>query len=286
MTLIQDVYFSTEFKKSFETNYNFSVPLDNNIDLKPHEKIKFKMVDFSMMNSMLNISAYHKNNQFVIVVFAISYTITIPDGSYTPTSLRDWLNNYMTINTHPLAFNYDKTTNKYWLVTSAGVGMGDLLFYPQNCAALFGFTKPSYQIIYPNLYYSDSFVNMLPYSKIVLSTNLSFNVNVQTNLERRYSATTGTGDIICWIPRDIPLFNTINYTNINNIEIDITNRNIKSINISILNEYQEYILDAPHSLIHFQLIIYDGTNWYKRFYKLINDIAYYLLSSYFVISKK
>lgn len=286
MTLIQDVYFSSEFKKSFEQNYKFSVPLDVNIDLKSHEKIKFKLIDFSMMNSMLNISSYHKNNSFKIRCFNIDYIITIPNGSYTPSSLRDWLNEYFVLNTLPMAFNYDKTTNKYWLVTSDGIVLGDLIFYPLLCADLFGFTQSSYNIIYPNSYYSENFVNMLPYSKIVLATNLTFDINVQTNIERKYTATEGTGDIICWIPRDIPLFTTINYNNVNNIEIDISNRNIKSLTISILNEYQEYIIDAPISLIHFQLIVYDATNWYKRFYKILNDIAYYLLSSYFMISKK
>lgn len=286
MTLIQDVYFSTEFKKSFETNYNFSVPLDVNIDLKPHEKIKLKMIDFSMMNSMLNVSSYHKNNSFKVKLFNTDYIITIPNGSYTPTSLRDTINTFLTALNIPIAFNYDKTTNKYWLVSSLGIIANDLFFYPQNCSSLFGFTKTSYELIYPNNYYSETFVNMLPYSKIILATNLHFDVNVQTNLEMKYSANCATGDIICWIPRDIPLFNTINYTNINNIEIDISNRNIKSINMFILNEYQEYILDAPVSQMHFQLITYDATNWYKRFYNILNDIAYYLLSSYFAISKK
>jgi hypothetical protein len=89
------------------------------------------------------------------------------------------------------------------------------------------------------------------------------------------------GDIIAWFPRDIPLFSTINFINSQNNEIEIANKNIKSINFSIMNEYREYILDAPICYLHFQLITYDTTNWYKKFYNLLNDIAYYLLSSYF-----
>jgi hypothetical protein len=122
---------------------------------------------------------------------------------------------------------------------------------------------------------------MLPYSKIILTTNLVFDTNVQYNLLPKYSANSGIGDIICWLPRDIPLFSTINFFNDTGREIELANKNIKSINISIINEYQEYILDAPASFIHFQLITYDNSNWFKKFYLLLNDISYYLLSLYF-----
>jgi hypothetical protein len=281
MTLAQDFYYSSEFKKSYEYNYDFNIPLDMNIDVRGSDKVKFKLIDFSIMNTMLNVSSVHKNNQFKVRYLTVDYFITIPDGSYTAPSLRDTINTSLTALNIALAFNYDKSTNKYWLLTSLGIVSGDLLFYPQNCASLFGFTKTSYDIIYPNNYYSETFANMLPYAKIVLATNLVFDTNVQHNLENRYSDNSGMGDIIAWFPRDIPLFSTINFINSQNNEIEIANKNIKSINFSIMNEYREYILDAPICYLHFQLITYDTTNWYKKFYNLLNDIAYYLLSSYF-----
>ena len=122
---------------------------------------------------------------------------------------------------------------------------------------------------------------MLPYTKIVLTTDLVYDTNVQYNLEQRYSANAGIGDIITWIPRDIPLFSTINYINNQNREIELANKNIKSINFSIRNEYLEYITDCPVSYIHFQLITYDNTNWIQKMYNLLNDICYYLISLYF-----
>jgi hypothetical protein len=281
MTLTQDFYYSSEFKKSYEFNYDFNIPLDVNIDIRGTDKIKFKLIDFSMMNSMLNVSNAHKNNKFKIRYISTDYYITIPDGSYTASSLRDVINNLIVALNLPIAFNYDKTTNKYWLITSLNVVAGQLYVYPLNCASLFGFTKTSYELIYPNEYYSETFVNMLPYTKIVLATNLVFDTNVQHNLENRYSANTSIGDIIAWFPRDIPLFSTINYTNIQNNEIEIANKNIKSISFSIMNEYREFILDAPICYLHFQLIIYENINWYKRLYNMLNDISYYLLASYF-----
>lgn len=281
MTLTQDVYFSSEFKKPYENYYNFDIPLDINIDVSGTSKIKFKLIDFSMMNSMLNVSFAHKNNEFKIRYLDVDYIIIIPNGSYTPTTLKDTINQYIASLNIPLIFNYNKTVNKYYLTTLNGVN--NLIFYPQNCSSLFGFTNTSYSIIFPNEYYSNTFVNMLPYSKIILATNLTFEVNTFNNFQTRYSGNTGIGDIIAWMPRDIPLFSTINYQG--NGEIELANKNIKSINMSILNEYNEYILDAPPCLIHFQLIIYDGTNWYKKFFDILNDIAYYLLSLYFGVKK-
>lgn len=282
MTLTQDIYYSSEFKKSYETNYSFNIPLDVNIDIKGDEKIKFKLIDFSIMNSMLNISTYHNNNKFKFNYLNTDYFITIPDGSYTATSLKDFINNYL-ISNNILAFSisYNKTTNKFFLTPSSGIVATNLYFYPLNCSSLFGFTQSSYELIYPNSYYSETFANMLPYTKLILTTDLVFDTNTQNNFIIKYNAYSGVGNILCWLSRDIPLFSTINYYNDNNLEIELSNKNIKNIHFTIINEYQEFIMDAPPSFIHFQLIIYDNTNWFKRFYKLLYDIFYSLLSLYF-----
>jgi hypothetical protein len=276
--IIQDVYYCSEFKKINEYNYNFNVDLDVNIDIRGNDKIKFKLIDFSIMNAMLNISNFHKNNLFKVRYNSIDYNIIIPDGSYTATILKDVINTLLSDLNIPLNFNYDKSTNKYILESTA-----EILFYPLNCALLFGFINEPlyYKTLNPNIkYYSETFTNMLPYSKIILTSDLVLDTNTQQNFLRRYNSNLGISNIICWFSRDIPLFSTINYNN-NNNELEISNKNIKNINFNIINEYQEFILDAPSCYMHFQLIIYDSTNWYKKFYNIINDIAYYLLSSYF-----
>ena len=274
MTYVQNVYYSSEFKKSYEYNYNFNIPLDINIDVRGSDKIKFKLIDFSMMNSMLNISAFHKNNMFNIKYLSIDNFIIIPDGSYTATNLKDVINNQLTLLSIPVIFDYDKKTNKFTINSNI-----NLQFYPLNCSSLLGFIQPSYSFLVLNSHTSETFANMLPYTKIILTTDLSFDTNTQNNFQIRYSANSGIGNIICWVPRDIPIFSTINYSG--NDEIEIADKNIKSINFSIINEYQEHLLDCPNVFLHFQLITYDNTNWHKRFYNILNDIAYYLLSTYF-----
>ena len=279
--MIQDIFFASQFKKSYETNYNFEIPIDINIDLKPHEKLKLKLINFSMMNSMLNISNFHKNNKFKIIYDTVHYNITVPDGSYTAVSLKDAVNGLISALSIPLVFNYVKETNKYYLTTSTGIIAGRLYFYPLNCKYLFGFNLDSYEVIYNNKYYCETFVNMLPYSKIVIGTNLAFDCNIQNNFMKRFNNNIGTGNIICWIPRDIPLFSTINYENVSNREIELAHTNINNFNIMLLNEFNEFVSDAPECYIHLQLITYENINWSRKFYKLVNDIYYSLLSIYF-----
>lgn len=102
--------------------------LDVNIDIKNNEKLKFKLIDFSIMNSMLTISSTHNNHQFKIKYLNVDYIITIPDGSYTAVSLRDTINTILTATSKPIAFNYNKMTNKYYLVVSNGIVAGNLFF--------------------------------------------------------------------------------------------------------------------------------------------------------------
>ena len=236
--IVQDVYYCSEFKKSNEFNFNFNVELDVNIDVRGDDKIKFKLIDFSLMNSMLTVSNYHKNNSFKVRYNSNDYIIYIPDGSYTATTLKDVINNYLAVVSVlplPLKFYYDKTTNKFWLESTE-----QIIFSPLNCALLLGFTNQSYTISPGPKYYSDTFANMLPYSKIILTSDLALDTNTQQNLIRRYNSISGISNIITWFSRDIPLFSTINHIE-NDNEILISNKNIKSINFNIVNEYQEFI---------------------------------------------
>ena len=275
-----DIYYTSEFKKSYETYYDFNIPLDVNLDVRGNDKIKFKLVDFTIMNSMLNITSYHQNNYFKIIFDGYEYDLFIDDGSYTATSFRDFINDLFIQEELPIAMNYDKKTNKFYFMVN-----DNLEFYPMKCSKLFGFNLDMYSFTVGEeltaIFYGETFANMLPYTKIILTTNLVFNNNSQNNFESKYSSNSGMGDIICWLSRDAPLFTILNYHNNQNLEIELANKNIKNIGISIMNEFKEFIIDAPVCHLHFQLITYDDTNWFKKFFKLISDIYYSLLSIYF-----
>lgn len=241
-------YINTANQDKDDKNYSFNFRLGNNINLKEDEMAYFKLVNFSMMNSMLNVSAFHKNNQFRINNGTIT-TYTIPDGNYSVTSLRDKINE-LTAST-ALAFNYDRTTNSYFINTS---GSG-FIFYPMNMKMILGFTKDSYNLIVGDTY-AEKFANLLPYTKLLLTTNnLAFNPSTDNNLNREYSGNEGINEIICWINKDEPPFTTIKYENLMNIEFSISNANLTYINFGIMNEYKEFIRDCPNCFIHFQIII-------------------------------
>lgn len=279
--MIYNYYVYTKNTESDDRYYDFTFAIGDNIAIQKDEVIKFKLINFSIMNAMLNVSSYHGNNTFKIIDAGNPITITIPDGSYTATSLRDKINSICVDNYYPLAFNYDKTTNKYWITTAENILTGEFLFYPSNCSSLFGFTKTYYDMPTGD-YYAESFANMLSYSKICLtSSSLAFNNTTDNNLEVKYKNNMGINELICWVSRDVAPFTTIDYTNLEGVEFELGSSNVKTINFKIMNEYKQLILDAPPCFIQFQLIIDKKVDWYSKFYKLFNDMYYALLSLYF-----
>ena len=206
-----------------------------------------------MMNSMLNVSSIHKNNQFKVNYNEIDYIITIPDGNYNVISLRDKINEITESVSYdlPLALNYEKTTNSYYWTTSESC-----IFYPLNMKMILGFNNNSYNLTSEIYTYGESFVNLLSYTKILITTNnLAFNPSTENNLERDYNSNEGINEIICWIDKDEPPFTTIKYENIIDNKYLISNKNFNYINFGIMNEYKEYIKDCSNCFIHFQIII-------------------------------
>lgn len=242
-------YINTANKDRDDTNFNFNYRLGTNINLKENEIAFFKLIDFNMMNSMLNISSFHDNNKFKVNDNGTIYTITIPDGNYNVISLRDKINE-LTANLS-IALNYDNSQNRYYFNNNeAGI-----IFYPMNMKMILGFNYSSLNLLIGNNY-GNQFVNLLSYTKVLITTNnLAFNPSTDNNLNRDYNGNEGINEIIAWINKDIPTFATINYENNMNIEYQMSNRNITYVNFSLMNEYKEIIRDCPNCLIHFQIII-------------------------------
>lgn len=246
---LYNFYINSANQDKDDKNYSFNYRLGNNIHLERNQTAYFKIVNFSIMNSMLNISSYHNNNKFQFVYSSSTYNFTIPDGNYTATSLRDKIND-LTVNL-PFALNYDKNVNKYyWVNTDSGT------FKPMNMKFVLGFKDDVISLVGNVNKYSDNFVNLLSYTKIILTTNsLLFEPTTDNNLIREYTSNEGINEIICWIDKDIPTFATIKYENYMNNEIKIANRNISYINFNIMNEYKELIKDCPNWFLHFQIIV-------------------------------
>lgn len=252
---VYNFYLNTGNQDRDDRNFSFNYRLGNNIHVDNDHDIYFKLINFSMMNSMLNVSSFHNNNKIKFSYGLTTHEITIPDGNYTVTSLRDKINEltsppYITPDL-PFALNYDSYQNKYyWTNSDNGI------FYPMNMKHILGFNNDMISLSTNINKYGDKFANMLPYTKIILTTNsLLFEPTTENNLLREYSATEGINEIICWIDKDIPTFATIKFENFMNNEIKVANRNITYINFNIVNEYKEAIKDCPNCFIQFQLIV-------------------------------
>lgn len=246
---IYNFYINTANQDKDDRNYSFNYRLGNNIHIEKDQDIYFKLINFSMMNSMLNVSSFHDNNKFKVNDNGQIITITIPDGNYNVTTLRDKINDLTSA--LPIALNYDSSLNKYyWVNNETGI-----IFYPLNMKQILGFKDEFLNLSIGNNY-GNNFVNLLSYTKIILTTNsLLFEPSSDNNLVREYSGTDGINEIICWIDKDIPTFATIKFENFMNNEIKVANRNITYINFNIVNEYKEAIKDCPNCFIQFQLIV-------------------------------
>jgi len=246
---IYNYYINTNNKDKDDNNYNYNYKLPYNHTLNENEELYFKLVNFSMMNSMLNISEYHGNNKLKISYGGTIDTIIIPDGNYNTITLRDKINEMIDILELPIALNYNTIQNKYyWMVSDT------CIFYSLNMKMILGFNEDAYNYSF-GPYYAESFVNLLSYTKILITTNnLSFNPSTENNLKKDYNSNEGISEIICWINKDIPTFATINYENLTDDKLKISNKNISYINFGIMNEYKEYIKDCSNCFIHFQLI--------------------------------
>ena len=279
--MILNYYVHTKNTNYGDKYYDYTFAIGDNITIDKDEIIKFKLINFSIMNAMLNISSHHGNNTFKFSYLGVMTTVTIPDGSYTATSLRDKINALGDIDNYPFAINYDKTTNKYFISVAVGVLNNQFIFYPSDCSDLLGFTQTSYSWAEGD-YYAETFANMLSYSKICLtSSSLAFNNTTENNLDVKYKNNMGINELICWVSRDVAPFTTIDYTNLEGVEFELGSPNVKTINFKIQNEYKQLLVDAPPCFIQFQLIIDKKVDWYDKFYKLLNDMYYALLSLYF-----
>ena len=140
MEEVFNYYINTGNKDLYDTNFNFNYHIGTNINLREDENAYFKLIDFSMMNSMLNVSSFHDNNKFKVDDNGSIVTITIPDGNYNVTSLRDKINDLTSA--LPIALNYDSSQNRYyWTNNEAGI-----IFYPMNMKMILGFNYSSLSI--------------------------------------------------------------------------------------------------------------------------------------------
>lgn len=103
---------------------------------------------------------------------------------------------------------------------------------------------------------SDTYLNIMNFSKIIISTDLAFTNNTQNEISNNGNVyTKGIGNIVCWLDTDEIPFCCIKYKNIENTVNKIDNRFISQFKLIFCTE-KSLPLVLDNFLIHLQLIKY------------------------------
>ena len=205
----------------------------------------------------------------------VEHTITLPDGFYKASNFRKKLNELLS--SYNITVSIDEYTNKIKFTNDNTTFTPtaddliddnfklDLVIPNNNMKENLGITLNSYQPYIPipfNSYYEgDIHINLMNFTKIIITTNLSFKNKTHNDILNNVNHYCKSfGNILTWVDSDLPPFTCIKYTNYENIEYEIINDHINYITFRFFNETsQELFLD--NALMHFQI---------KKIYK--NDI--------------
>ena len=193
--------------------------------------------------------------------------LTIPDGVYSITTLNNKINELLIIS----GFNNVKadylTYNYKWTLTSSefpyvysAVNKIDLQFnlhfdFNEKLKKMLGIVN-DINIIRTSLYTGQNTINLIGFKKIVLSSSLKLKVAPETVLHNT-DKSSGVGDILLWLDRDISPFEYLNWSNATDYKLQIDNKNINNINFQILNEFKQ-VLNVPSCLFYFEITIIDN----------------------------
>ena len=193
-----------------------------------------------------------------------STLITIPEGFYNADNL------ISTINTasSQITMTKQQYTNKITITNETPITvinvanppqvipeLRQLKFINKTTANMYGFNDVN--IILNNApITSDKYINIMNFSKIIISTDLTFPENTTNDISNDKSVyTKGIGNIISWHDADEPPFTCIKYKNIENITNKINERHLQSFKIMFCNE-KSMPLILDNFMLHLQIIKY------------------------------
>jgi hypothetical protein len=257
---IYNCYINSENRDRNEPVYDFRIDFpQGHINAEEHETISLNVLSFDMMNSMYNVSSTNNNNQFTIkktdangTANPLITTYTIPNGNYDVHSFNTILNGLLsgiitiTYNTYQNSYTYtkiDTSTSRYFL-------------NPIKSTKLLGISTTT-EILSTGT--TGTYVNMVNYNKIVLKVNnVAFDRSGFQNLSDEDNVL-NNGDILLWVTKsDVPPFRMISYENIdggNSFNTDLYEKSVDALNLVLMNEYNNYITDAPNFMLALQFIV-------------------------------
>ena len=195
----------------------------------------------------------------------VIHTITIPDGFYKSSTYKNKLNELLT--SYKITTSIDNLNNKIKFAndnTTFTPTISDLiddnfqidLVIPniQNMLENLGITNHQEYINLPfNSYYeSDTHINLINMSKIIITTDLNFQEKTHNEIIRGNEIHRGFGNILAWISADQPPFSCIDYRNYEDLSYKIENKHVSTIRLRFYNEKSQPII-LDNALIHLQI---------------------------------
>jgi len=197
----------------------------------------------------------------------VEHTITLPDGFYKASNFKKKINELLA--SYKITVSIDEYTNKIKFTNDNTTFTPtiddliddnfklDLVIPNNNMKNNLGITFNSYQTFIPipfNSYYEgDTYINLMNFSKIIITTNLSFKNKTHNDiLNNANPYCKSFGNILTWIDTDDAPFTCIKYKNYENIEYEIVNEHINYITFRFYNENSQE-LQLDNTLLHFQI---------------------------------
>jgi len=202
----------------------------------------------------------------------ITSYVSVADGFYNIDNLITTINANSTAANAKIAFAKQNYTNKIIISNSLPIQtftnpipynndagtiteIRTLIFPNLTTANMYGF----YERLIPMAnapVVSDTYVNIMNFSKIIISTNLAFTNNTHNELSNDGSVyTKGVGNILEWVDSDEPPMTCIKYKNVENTVNKIDNRFLSEFKLMFCTE-KSLPLVLDNFLIHLQLIKY------------------------------
>ena len=192
-------------------------------------------------------------------------TITIPDGFYNSTNFITTLNSLLL--SYNLVLSINSTTNKLLIqnnnipftlnfLNPVDLNHGLILNITKNnlLKRLFGINADFTTFPKNTITTADNPLNLLHYQKLVLTTDLTFNVPTTHLLkEWKEDKADGMRNILLWVAVDEPPYTIIKYKNYEGLSYRINDSYIKNLNFYFYNEFKQSV-DINRLLFHIQII--------------------------------
>lgn len=243
------------------------INLNNTTDYN-YYKISILSRNFEYANKLIVVDKmlFYKRDNYIVNTPEVNTTtdVVVPDGFYNVDNLLSTINTLSTQAT----FTKQPYTNKIVITNDTPIQVINVANPPQvipelrqikfinkSTAEMYGFNDINLILNNAPLT-SEKYINIMNFSKIIISTDLTFSENTTNDISNDGSVyTKGIGNILEWLDADEIPFTCIKYKNVENITNKINEKYLQSFKIMFCTE-KSLPLILDNFLIHLQIIKY------------------------------